>query len=238
MTDRLSLPARAVVVAASVLGQEIERPALAAVSELGDELDEAVGEVVSAGLLVEVGGQAEHLYRFRHALIREATYSGLLRSQRRQLHARAAWDLETRSTGRIDEVAAVLGGHFAAAGEAGRAATYLEMAGDRAVRIFANEEAIDLYRQALAVTERGDKTVGAARNDLGHAEVTSAVTVHEKLAAVLILIDRFNEARAVALDGLARTPVHDTLRAARLHHLLGESSGRRTNWTFSWRLSM
>ena len=160
--DRLSLPAREVMVAASVLGQEIEHSALGVVSELDAELDDAVAEVVSAGLIVEVPGQPEPRYRFRHALIREATYGGLLRSQRRQLHARAAWELEARSAGRLDEVAAVLGGHFAAAGQADRAAHYLELAGDRAARIFANDEAIGLYRQALAVID-GDGKSGRSR---------------------------------------------------------------------------
>ena len=47
------------------------------------------------------------------------------------------------------------------------------------------------------------------------------MAVCEKLAALLMLVDRFGEARAVALDGLARTPAEDTLRAARLQHLLG-----------------
>ena len=67
--DRLGLPAREVIVAASVLGQEIERSALSVVSELDAELDDAVAEVVSAGLLVEVRGQPGPRYRFRHALI-------------------------------------------------------------------------------------------------------------------------------------------------------------------------
>ena len=122
-------------------------------SELGAELDDALAELVSAGLLTEVRSQPEPLYRFRHAVIGEATYNGLLRSQRRQLHARAAWDLEASATDRLEEVAAVLGGHFAAAGEADRAVHYLEMAGDHAARIFANEEAIASYRQALAVMD-------------------------------------------------------------------------------------
>ena len=124
-------------------------------SELGDELDDALAELVSAGLLTEVRSQPEPLYRFRHAVIAEATYHGLLRSQRRQLHARAAWDLEASATDRLEEVAAVLGRHFAAAGEDDRAVHYLEMAGDHAARIFANEEAIALYRQALAVIDGG-----------------------------------------------------------------------------------
>jgi tetratricopeptide (TPR) repeat protein len=218
--DRLSLQAREVIVAASVLGPEIERPALEVVSELDAELDDAIAEVISAGLLVEVTGQPEPRYRFRHALIREATYNGLLRSQRRQLHARAAWDLETRCAGRLDELAAVLGGHLAVAGQGERAAHFLELAGDRAARIFANEEAIGLYRQVLAVIDGGDKKLGSAQRLLAPPEFSTGVDVCEKLAALLQLIDRFDEARIVALDGIARVPADDALSGALLRGLL------------------
>jgi class 3 adenylate cyclase/tetratricopeptide (TPR) repeat protein len=224
--DRLSLPAREVVVAASVLGQEIEHSGLGVVSEIDDELDDAIAEVVSAGLLVEIPGSTEPLYRFRHAVIREATYGGLLRSQRRQLHSRAAWELEARSEGRLEEVAAVLGGHFAAAGQADRAVHYLELAGDRAARIFANDEAIGLYRQTLAVIGGDGSAVGTGKRVLGYVQIATAVAVCERLAALLMLVDRYGEARAVALDGLARTPVEDTLRAARLRLLLANIEWR------------
>ncbi len=86
-TDRLSAASREAVVAASVLGEEFGRDALGAVSELGGELDDALAELVAAGLLTQPRRAPETLYRFRHALIQEATYNGLLRSQRRQLHA-------------------------------------------------------------------------------------------------------------------------------------------------------
>jgi class 3 adenylate cyclase/tetratricopeptide (TPR) repeat protein/two-component SAPR family response regulator len=224
--DRLSLPAREVVVAASVLGQEIEHSGLGVVSELEHGLDDAVAEVVSAGLLVEVPGSTGPLYRFRHALIREATYNGLLRSQRRQLHSRAAWELEARSEGRLDEVAAVLGGHFAAAGQADRAAHYLELAGDRAARIFANDEAVDLYRQTIAVIDQHTIADRSATGALGQVQSRTAVAVCEKLGALLALVDRFGEARAAVLDGLARTPVDDTLWAARLQCLLANIEGQ------------
>jgi class 3 adenylate cyclase/two-component SAPR family response regulator/tetratricopeptide (TPR) repeat protein len=224
--DRLSLPAREVMAAASVLGHEVERSALGVVSELGTRMDDAVAEVVSAGLLTEVHGRTEPRYRFRHGLIREATYGDLLRSQRRQLHARAAWDLETRSTGRLDEVAAVLGGHFALAGQADRAAYYLHLAGDRAARIFANDEAIGLYREALAAIDGAGTEVGAGELVGVHTRIASAVALCEKLGAVLALIDRFDEARAAVLDGLARTPVENTVLAARLHCLLANIEGQ------------
>ena len=106
----------------------------------------ALAELCATGLLTEVRQLPEPAYRFRHALIQEAIYRGMLRSQRRQLHARAAWGLEAASAERLEEVAAVLGHHYAAAGETERAVHYLEVAGDHAVSVFANDEAIASYR--------------------------------------------------------------------------------------------
>ncbi|HUC14312.1 MAG TPA: AAA family ATPase [Acidimicrobiales bacterium] len=218
--DRLSPAAREAIVAASVLGQEAERSALGAVSELGAELDDALSELVSAGLLTEARREPEPLYRFRHALIQEATYNGLLRTQRRQLHARAAWELEARATDRLEEVAAVLGGHFAAAGEADRAVFYLEMAADHAARVFANEEAIASCRQALAVMHREAGPSSPGQPAVADDRTATAVDLSEKLASLLTVVDRFGEARAAALDGLARVYPGEALRAARLQYVL------------------
>ena len=108
----------------------------------GGALGPALAELCAKDLLQQVAGQPEPVYRFRHALIQEATYNGLLRAERRLLHGRAAWALEAASRGREEEVAAVLGPHFAAAGETARALRYFEMAGDHATAAFANDEAI------------------------------------------------------------------------------------------------
>ena len=80
-------------------------------------------------MLTEVRQGPEPAYRFRHALIQEAIYGGMLRSQRRQLHARAAWGLEAASAERLEEVAAVLGHHYAAAGGDGAGGPLPEVAG-------------------------------------------------------------------------------------------------------------
>jgi len=218
--DRLGPAAREALVAASVLGEEVERSGLKAVSELGDELDDALSELVSGGLLTEARARPEPLYRFRHALIQEATYNGLLRSQRRQLHARAAWDLEARSSTRLDEVAAVLGRHFAAAGETDRAVHYLELAADHAARILANEEAIALCRQALAVIDGGAGPSSPGQPAVADGRTATALDLREKLALLLTVVDRFGEARTTALDGLARVNPGDALRAARLQYAL------------------
>ena len=122
-------------------------------------------------------------FRFRHALIQEATYLGLLRAERRDLHARAAAAVEAASGDRLPEVAAVLGRHYAAAEDAEQAVHWLEMAGDHATDAFANDEAISSFRAALAVTREANASMAA-----------DAVRLHAKLANVLWRIARHDEA--------------------------------------------
>jgi DNA-binding SARP family transcriptional activator/tetratricopeptide (TPR) repeat protein len=144
--DRLSPAARDVARAASVLGAEFSLPALTAVCAADEPPAAAVRELRASDLIHEV----DAMYRFRHVLIKDAIYQGLPRAERRQLHGRAAWALEAATAGSA-EAAAVLGGHFAAAGEDERAVRYLELAGDYATGIFANGEAISSYRAALTI---------------------------------------------------------------------------------------
>lgn len=147
--DRLAPGPRQAIVAASVLGPEFGLDALTTVTDLDGGLLPAVSELCSAGLLVELRSEPDPAYRFRHDLIQETTYKGLLRGQRRSLHSRAAWGLEEASAGRLEEVASLLGHHYALAGETERAVHYLELAGSRAASTFANDEAAASYRWAL-----------------------------------------------------------------------------------------
>ena len=77
------------------------------------DLRPALNELRASGILQPAGGQHEAAYRFRHALLRDAAYSGLLRADRRRLHGHAAMALEAAYADCPQEVAAVLGRHFA-----------------------------------------------------------------------------------------------------------------------------
>jgi tetratricopeptide (TPR) repeat protein len=167
--DRLSPAAQEAVRVAAVLGPEFPARLLADVLRLQAAspdglavLPAALGELRATGILHWVSGAQEDTYRFRHSLIREAAYHGLLRGERRRLHGHAAAALEAASAGRPEEVAAVAGRHFAAADDAPRAVRYLELAGDTATDAFANDEAIAAYQEALAVAgDCGDADAGA-----------------------------------------------------------------------------
>ena len=50
----------------------------------------AVAQLVEAELLFRRGVSPEASYTFKHALVRDAAYASLLKSRRRQYHARIA----------------------------------------------------------------------------------------------------------------------------------------------------
>jgi class 3 adenylate cyclase len=212
--DRLNPWQRDVISSASVIGREFALSALAAVAEPEGDLGLALAELCATGLLSQVRQVPEAAYRFRHALIQEAIYRGMLRSQRRRLHARAAWGLEAASAERLEEVAAVLGHHFAAAEETGRALNYLELAGDHAVSVFATDEALSSYRAALAI-------VGPGRPS-DELMAKNAVQLLAKTANVLYWRPGGHvEARELLHEAIGLVDEHGSFRAARLYKLLG-----------------
>ena len=216
--DRLGPDPRQAIVAASVLGEEFSRRALEAVTELEGAFEGAVSELCAGGLLVELRNGPEATYRFRHSLIQEATYKGLLRDDRRRLHARAAWDLEASAGERFEEVASLLGHHFDLGGEGRRAAHYLEMAGDHAGSTFANDEAVASYRHALDLLSRE----GLESAELGSGDAVKAtIEIRGKLAIVLLLTGRYSEASEILNRALDEVDMVDRLEAIRLYNRLG-----------------
>lgn len=214
--DRLSPAAADAIRAAAVLGAEFTADVLAAtLGTTPAALAPVLGELRASDLVhPEPHESAGPVFRFRHALIQEATYLALLRAERRDLHGRAARALEAATSGRHAEVAAILGRHYATAEIADRALHYLELAGDHATDSFANEEAVASFREALAVTERA-----------GDDMAPDAVRLHAKLANVLWRTARRAEARAAfhaALRLADRGPRPlDPLHRAHLYIRLG-----------------
>lgn len=208
--DRLGPELRQVIAAASVLGPEFSLAGLASVTDLGDGLLARVSELCSSGLLIELRKFPEPAYRFRHSLIREAIYKGLLRQPRRHLHLRAACGLEAASAGRLEEVAALVGHHYAMAGEVGPGVRHLEVAGDRAAIVFANDEAVVSYRRALDLL--GADGEQAAR----------AVELWLKLGALFWRLGRYGEGRAALQEAAKLAPRGAPLLAARSHRWLGQ----------------
>jgi DNA-binding SARP family transcriptional activator len=166
---RLSERCRGVLVLASVLGREFGLDAISRLSDLSrdellERLDEAMTEHVVGG-----GPGSPGRLRFAHALIRDALYDDLTPVRRVQLHRRAGEALEVAYAAHLEPHLAELAHHFfiaAPAGSAPKAVEHARAAGDRAVRLFAYEEAVRLYGMALDALGLDEASTEASRCDV------------------------------------------------------------------------
>jgi len=94
--DRLS-PVKEVAQIGACIGREFSYSLLADVSPLsGNELPNALQQLVAAELIFRQGTSSDASYQFKHALVRDAAYESLLKSRRQQLHSQIATAIEKR----------------------------------------------------------------------------------------------------------------------------------------------
>jgi ABC-type transport system substrate-binding protein/class 3 adenylate cyclase len=152
--DRLPPDFHDVLTAASALGRRFQLPLLEGVLANGTGVVDALHELQRLDLIRPARRWPQPEYRFKHALIQEATYGTLLAARRTELHRRAAEWLEQRHSGAEHELLGELAHHWLAARDEEKAAHYLALAGDRASAEHALDEGIDHYRQLLPLLER------------------------------------------------------------------------------------
>jgi class 3 adenylate cyclase/tetratricopeptide (TPR) repeat protein len=95
-------------------------------------------------------------YIFKHALLREVTYEGLLKRLRRIYHLQVAEWLCERSGEQVGVYAGRIGEHFEYADEALRAAEWYARAGKQSQDTYVPEMAKDYYQRALRNWEKAE----------------------------------------------------------------------------------
>jgi DNA-binding SARP family transcriptional activator len=214
--DPVSETGRQVLSAAAVIGRAFDLETVRAVSgRTEEETVTAVEEVVRRGLVTE----DEHGYDFAHHLLRETVYDTTSLARRRLLHGRAA------------EVpgmpAATAARHLQLAGRDAAAAEAYRAAGEQARAVFANAEALDHFRAALALghpdqaglhTAIGDlqTVLGDYTGALASLETAAATCRPDELAGVEQRLGRlqyrrgeYAQARARLEAALAAAPTED-----------------------------
>jgi predicted ATPase len=86
--DRLPDGYREALRAASVIGRSFPHRVVQAIVAEDAELDDALASLQELGLIREGSAAREREYTFKHALIQEVTYEGILLERRRELHRR------------------------------------------------------------------------------------------------------------------------------------------------------
>ena len=147
--DRLG-PAKELAQIGAAIGREFSHPLLAAVVRKPEaELQTALNRLIVAGLLLRQGSAPYATYFFKHALVRDAAYSTLLREQRRALHARIAETLESQFPEISENQPELLARHCTEAGQIEKAAALWGKAGLRSAQRSALVEAAEQLRRAL-----------------------------------------------------------------------------------------
>jgi DNA-binding SARP family transcriptional activator/predicted ATPase len=146
---------------ASAEGEEFTADVVAAVQRLSLE---TVVESLSAQAIArhrllrasgaqQIAGRRVLRYRFRHNLYQRFLYDRLDASRRSLLHERIGSVLEGLGAAAHDEFALSLAHHFDRGGIGERAVGYFTRAGLRAMRLSANEQAVEHFNRAIALVE-------------------------------------------------------------------------------------
>jgi tetratricopeptide (TPR) repeat protein len=189
--------ARQVAQIGSVIGRDFSRALLASAVELPDSaLDEALDQLVTAGLLFRRGEGVDAAYMFKHVLVQDTAYESLLRARRAALHRTIGKALECgpeMGTARP----ALLGHHFAQAGEGEKASFYLLQAGEQSAAASAMIEAEAHLIRGLAITS---EMADANERNRREAELTLTLgNVHMALHGIGSAEHRASLAKAVEL---------------------------------------
>jgi DNA-binding SARP family transcriptional activator/predicted ATPase len=151
--------------------------------------------LVHAQGLQWLDGQRLSRYRFRHFLFQKYLYNKLDPVQRAHLHQAMGNALEAFHGEQVGELAVPLARHFEAAGMTVKAVEYLLQAGNRDVRLFANDEAIAHFR-------RGIELVGTLADTPQRVQLELALQL--ALGVPLLATRGFSDAELAQTYGRAR----------------------------------
>jgi adenylate cyclase len=183
--DKLEKELRTVVDVASVAGDEFSVKLLNTLTEFDEKMKEILEHLVQKRIFQElmvtepvVLGEKE--YAFGHSLMREAVYQSLLKQTRQEYHRQIGYAIESLYADNIVEYYDVLASHFMRGGEVQKGVEYFEKAGDRKKELYLNDEAVDMYNEAL---KHIDKT-----------QTERIALIHERLGSIYDLTGKYDRA--------------------------------------------
>jgi tetratricopeptide (TPR) repeat protein/predicted Ser/Thr protein kinase len=148
---------------ASILGREFDFDTLAEASELDeDALIEALENAEQDQLIEEVSSEDGVTFAFIHAMIPTTLSEGVRTLRRRRIHRRAASAIERTRPEDYEALAY----HYSEAGDNEKALNYYTLAGKRAAKAYANQEAETYFRLTLDLV-RTDSEQAYLSSELG-----------------------------------------------------------------------
>jgi class 3 adenylate cyclase len=152
---------------AAVLGREFSLNLIDAVSSVEEPvLRASLEKLVDSELIQQGGAGRDIVYRFKHALIRDAAYQSMLKGRRQRYHRVIATALEKGIPGIVEPPPEILAHHFTEAGLIDEAIRHWLAAGERALRRSANVEALHHLDRGVALLKSRDAGPARDREEL------------------------------------------------------------------------
>ncbi|WP_298820586.1 adenylate/guanylate cyclase domain-containing protein [Chloroflexus sp.] len=226
--DRLDEPRQELVQVASVIGRRFHRPVVEGVYSNPTTLDESIQRLIESELIQADQQERILAYIFRHALLRDVAYEGILYARRRALHARVARRIEEIAANQLEDQYAVLAWHFLQAEEWQQAFHYHAQAAGQVRRRFANHDAVALYTTALNIAPRLTTILPPAQLIEQVADIHEAIgELHLVLGEYDAAEHHFREALQLSLP-IGNEPVSE--RWLRMHRMLASVEERRSRY--------
>jgi class 3 adenylate cyclase len=149
--DRLNFDAKEVLQFASVIGREFDLRLLTGIYDKKAELKPILADLNRFDLVLLEG---EEQYIFKHIMTQEVAYDSLPFAKRRELHNTIGDKLEDLHQEKIEEAFGILAHHYFHAHNWEPAFFYSVEAGDKAKKVYANQEALAHYDRALEVFDK------------------------------------------------------------------------------------
>jgi hypothetical protein len=144
-----------VLSAAAVIGREFSFPMLREVTGLGEnELIDIIDKCLQARLVVARHILGEEVYAFADTQLRDVLYEDISPIRRRRQHMKVGEAVERVYAKKIDDYLEALAYHFLEGNDLSKAIDYAQKAGDKAVRLFAWNQARRYYETALKLMEK------------------------------------------------------------------------------------
>ncbi|MBI5369269.1 MAG: tetratricopeptide repeat protein, partial [Planctomycetes bacterium] len=181
-----------------------------------DEALDLLDDLISSGILVETkpGMRKEETFLFGQGKFRDVIYEGIPPERRRHIHARIGRALERLHFKKLPAIAGELAYHFQRSGDVKKALEYLNSAGERAQRIYANEEALSFYGTVLSLMEEHAELAGAAP--------PKRIDLLNRIGDLLLHVGRWDEAAERYRQAMALALAHgDGEKIAEIHQRIG-----------------
>jgi class 3 adenylate cyclase/tetratricopeptide (TPR) repeat protein len=151
--DRLGETVKYLLQEASVIGKTSPYEILRRLHRHPDALNRNLEQLEDLGLLRK-SARSEQAYEFKHALIQEVVYSGLLAEDRLAMHQKIGLVMEQVFSDRLPEFYETLAFHFRHSALSRKAFDYLRKSGRKSLMKYAVQESHEYYQMAFQILEQ------------------------------------------------------------------------------------